>query len=79
MQGFICGPRLYRYGGWFFERHSYCGPWPLRQDGELRARAGRQFWKVIRQFETLSKVEQESYRVGGGCTPFRELRLREMV
>lgn len=67
MQGFFCGPRLYEYAGWFFEYHSYCGPWPLRQDGELRARAGRVFWAMIARFEALPEAERESYRVGGGC------------
>jgi len=28
----LCGPKLYRYKGWFFEWHSYCGPWPLKDD-----------------------------------------------
>jgi hypothetical protein len=77
MQGFICGPRLYRYAGWYFEYHSYCGPWPLRQNGELRARAGRKFWQMIRDFDALRKDEQDAYRVGGGCIPLQGSKIQE--
>ena len=68
--GFICGPRIYKYKGWFFEVHSYCGPWPLKKDGELRKRAGRVFWKVWASFDKLSKEDQEKHREGGGCLAF---------
>ena len=70
VHGWICGPRLYEYGGWFFEE-SYCGgPWPLRKDGELRKRAGRKFWKMWKHFNSLPETEKKLYRVGGGCTKF---------
>ena len=67
--GFICGPSLYEYKGWFFEIHSYCGPWPLRKDGELRERAGKKFWAMIDEFNNLS--DKEIYSAGGigGCLP----------
>ena len=61
-RGFLCGPKLYKFDNWFFEWHSYCGPWPLRKDGELRKRAGRVFWKVIGEFSKLTKEEKEGYR-----------------
>lgn len=47
----ICSPSIYEYDGWKFEVHSYCGPWPLRKDGEPRKRAGRKFWKMIEKWE----------------------------
>jgi len=59
---------MYRYDGWFFEWQSYGGPWPLRNDGELRKRAGREFWRMIDCFQKLSPAERKQYRVGGGCT-----------
>jgi len=68
IHGHICGPRLYEYKGWFFEHHSYCGPWPLRKDGELFKRAGDKFWDMIKEFEALSN--REEHRVGGGCISF---------
>ena len=69
MKGFLCGPRLYEYEGWFFEEHSYCGPWPLRKDGELRQRAIRRFFQIIERFQQLPDAERTQYRVGGGCVP----------
>lgn len=67
VEGWVCGPRLYEYDGWFFEESSYASPWPLRKDGELRKRAGRKFWKMFTKFNKLSKKEKREYRVGGGC------------
>lgn len=67
MQGFICSPRIYEYDGWQFECTSYGYPWPLRKDGEYRARAGDRFWDMIARFEALSEAERETYRRGGGC------------
>lgn len=67
MKGFICGPRLYRYEGWFFEVHSWCGPHPLKKDGELRKRVGRRFWAVWNRFAALSDKQKARYRIGGGC------------
>jgi len=68
--GFICGPRLYKFDGWFFEFHAYCGPWPLKVDGKCRKRAGRKFYKMFDKFYALSKEDQEKHRVGGGCLSF---------
>ena len=48
--GFLCGPRIYKYEGWEFEMHAWCGPWPHKRDGELRKRAGRKFWDMIKRF-----------------------------
>jgi hypothetical protein len=71
MTGFLCGPRLYRFDGWFFEWSEASGPWPLRQDGELRKRASRSFWRMIERFQALEPEQQKTYRVGGGCIPIR--------
>jgi len=59
----FCGPKLYKFNDWFFEWHSYCGPWPLTKDGETRKRAGRIFWKVIDEFQKLSEKQKEKYEV----------------
>ena len=64
-RGFLCGPRIYEYDGWVFEYHSFCGPWPLKKDGELRKRAGRTFFKVVDKW--LAETNPEQYRIGGGC------------
>lgn len=67
MQGFVCGPRLYEYEGWYFEHGSYCGPWPLYADGELHSTVTQVFWAMIARFDALPEAERETYRVGGGC------------
>ena len=68
--GFLCGPKLYRYDGWFFEVHSYCGPWPLQTDGEQCWIANRCFWRMYKKFQALTDKGKSSYRVGGGCQEF---------
>ena len=68
VRGFLCSTPVYAYGGWCFE-FGYCGPWPLKKDGELRARAGRKFFKDIKPFLGMSKKEQRKHRVGGGRQP----------
>ena len=66
MTAFLCRSKIYKYGKWFFE-YGYCGPWPLKKDGELRKRMGRKFFADLKPFFDLSEKEQEIYRVGGGC------------
>ncbi|NQU44517.1 hypothetical protein HQ520_14595 [bacterium] len=66
MNGFLCSPRRYNFGGLDFE-YGYCGPWPLCQDGELRKRAGRTFYDRIQPWLDMSEAEREKYRIGGGC------------
>jgi len=67
MSGFLCGPRLYEFGGWVFEDNACSGPWPLKKDGDCRKTAGRKFYKIYDKFNSLSKDEKRKYRVGGGC------------
>ena len=67
---FICGPRTYKYKSWYFEVHACLGPWPLKQDGEPRKRAGNVFWNLFSEFDRLSDKEKQSYRTGGGCIQF---------
>ncbi len=45
--------------------HAWCGPWPHKKEGELRKRAGRKFWDMIKRFE--AEPNRELFRVGGGC------------
>ena len=68
--GYMCGPRIYRFGGWLFERPAgYGTPWPIKEDGTPYKRAGRVFWKVIDRFERMSNEKREACREGGGCVP----------
>lgn len=68
--GWICGPKIYEYAGWIFEESQTGAPWPLKKDGELRARAGRKFYRDIEPFCDMSNEEKKRYRVGGGCQAF---------
>lgn len=66
IHGHISRPKIYCYKGWTFEIHSYCGPWPLRKDGELRKKAERVFWKMWKEFDKLEEEEKKKYLIGGG-------------
>lgn len=70
MHGYICGPVLYEFEGWFFEESGYGGPWPLNKNGERRKCAGRIWWKVWSRFDALPEAEKKKYRIGGGCQRF---------
>ena len=70
MNGFLClGGNVFRFDGWLFEVHSYCGPWPLNKDLSPRATPpGRTFWKMWNRFEALSAKAKEAHLVSrGGC------------
>lgn len=64
--GFICMARIYEFNGWKFE-YGYTGCWPLKKNGEPRAKAGKTFFKAVNDFFKLSDDEKEKHRIGGGC------------
>ena len=68
--GWICSPKIFEYAGWTFEMSPTGGPWPLKQDGQLRVRAGKKFYRDIEPFFEMSDEDQKRYRVGGGCHQF---------
>ena len=69
---FLCGPRIYTFEGWTFEDAGMmAGPWPLKQNGDPRAKAGRQFYLMWGRFDALPKAEKEKHRLGGGCEVIR--------
>ena len=57
----MCGSKVYKYKGYFFEWHSFCGPSPLRKDGELSKKIPKGFHEhglmtevydgIVRRFE----------------------------
>lgn len=59
---FICGPKIYKYAGWTFEVHSYCGPAPLTKHGDPWRRIPARFWAMWKTFSSLTKDEQEKHR-----------------
>jgi len=68
--GWICFTPTYEYKGVTFEFHRYCGPWPIKKDGEPFKRAGKKFFDVFDEWFLLPEDEQETYRIGGGCERF---------
>jgi len=73
MKGIITfGGNVYRYDGVLFEDHHYCGPWPLKKDGEPKKLAGMGFFKRVQPFYDLPKEEREKYLVekSPGCVRF---------
>lgn len=66
--GHICLTRTYHYNGWDFE-YGY-SVWPLKKNGELRAKCGRKFLEDIDGFFKLSDEDKKQYRTGGGCIKF---------
>lgn len=68
MQAIICSQAVYEYKGVTFEFHSYCGPWPLKKNGDHKKYAGKKFWNLWDEFSKLPKEEQNSYNIHrGGC------------
>jgi len=68
MRAIICSPAVYEYKGTLFEFHSYCGPWPLKKDGNPKKYAGKEFWDLWDEFSKLTRDEQNSYNIHrGGC------------
>ena len=61
--GFICGPKVYEYKGYSFEWHSYCGPSPLKKNGEPSQRIPKGFWDMIDDFCKLDATGKEQFRV----------------
>lgn len=70
LHGYVCSTPVYEYKGWTFEVHYNSGPWPLRKDGEVRALAGRMFWRMFSEWDDLTDDEKQKTRVGGGCVRF---------
>ena len=61
---FICGEPdgPYRYGGWYFEVHPYCGPTPLLPNGDpMNREPPPRFWKMWEVFSKLDRAAQDLY------------------
>lgn len=56
---------MYEFEGWKFEydRRKPFGPWPLKNNLEPRARAGRKFYSMFGRFIELPETEQEKHRI----------------
>lgn len=59
----LCRNRVYRYKGYYFDVHSYCGPTRLKKDDSPHMRPGQKFWDMYVEFEKLSDEEKQKYEV----------------
>ena len=60
--GYICYGKQYRYQGYYFEWNNFCGPTPLRKNGEISKQIPNGFWDMINNFQALSFEDKEKYR-----------------
>ena len=58
-------PDIYRYGGFIFEIHRYCGPCKLRADLEPAKKMGPKFWKVWGEWDKLTPAEKLETQILG--------------
>jgi hypothetical protein len=68
MVGVIHVADIYRFEGYTFDWHHYCGPMLCRKDMEPRKRqpgARSRFWDVIDRWQKLPKTEKEKTRIYG--------------
>lgn len=61
--GHVALPDFYRFKGFTFQVHNYCGPMKLKKDFSDAARTGRKFWKVWSEWDKLSEQEKEATRI----------------
>ena len=74
MSGIITyGGNQYRFKGFFFEIHKYCGPCPLKKNGDPSvAKPSKLFWEVVSEFCRLPEAEQKKHMAweSPGCVHF---------
>jgi hypothetical protein len=58
----LCYSNVYRYNGYYFEWHHYCGPHPLNKNGELSKKIPSGFWDMVSEFQLLSDIEKRKYK-----------------
>jgi len=58
----ICYSTIYKYKGYFFDWHKYCGPTPLKKNGDVKKNIPRGFWDMMNEFSRLNSEEQEKFR-----------------
>jgi hypothetical protein len=57
---------IYRFEGFTFEFHRYCGPIKCRKDGEpSKHPGGRRFFKTVERWQRLTKRQRERTRIYG--------------
>ena len=68
MRGVIHLADIYRFEGYTFEWHYYCGPFLCRKNMEPRKRQPGErskFWQALARWEKLTKAKKEKTRIYG--------------
>ena len=61
----VCVPNIYKYKGFIFEFHAFCGPMRLKKDLEPSKIAGDKFYEVVTEWVKLDDLGKESTRIYG--------------
>ena len=56
---------IYRFKGFTFEVHHFCGPAKLKKDFSAAERTGRKFWKVFAEWDKLTDAEKAETQIAG--------------
>lgn len=64
--GIICLPNIYKYKGYIFEWHHWCGPIKLKKNLEPHERQGSRFYKIAQEWhDNLTNKQKEKTRIYG--------------
>ena len=63
LTGILTCANIYKYKGFLFEFHQYCGPHQVTKTYELRKRISKGFYEAVEEWMNLPEVEQEKYLV----------------
>jgi len=63
LTGILTCANIYKYKGFLFEFHPYCGPNEVTKTYELRKRISKGFYEAAEEWMNLPEVEQEKYLV----------------
>lgn len=64
IHGHICMPNIYRYEGYVFEFHNYCGFIPVhKKTFNQRLTIPTGFWKMTDCFYRLTKKQKQTYLI----------------
>ena len=61
--GILTVGHVFKFQGFTFEDHYYCGPIKLNKNGEESARTGRAFWKAWKAWSELPPTEKAATQI----------------
>lgn len=58
----VCSSPAYRWEGYYFEWHYYCGPIELTKSGDPKQKSSDTFYRAMNRFGQLSDAEKKKFR-----------------